>query len=157
LKTGETMKRIAHRFANKTAFAGVAVAFLVIIGLAGFLKAEGIDAPLLPLISIKATKVESLEVRIEALHEKLKITQAQEELWNNMTEVMRQNAQTMATLLARIKSRESNAGTPVDDIKFYAQITEAHAISIKKFIPVFETLYNGLSDDQKKAIKQNGL
>jgi hypothetical protein len=152
------MKIIAHRFANKTAFAGVAAAFLVLIGLAGFLRAEGIDdAPLLPLISAKATNVESLEVRIEALHEKLKITLTQEELWNNMAEVMRQNAQTMTTLLARIKSRASNAGTPVDDIKFYGQITEAHANSIKKFIPAFEALYNGLSDDQKRAIKQNGL
>jgi hypothetical protein len=37
------MKIIAHRFANKTAFAGVAAAFLVLIGLAGFLRAEGID------------------------------------------------------------------------------------------------------------------
>ncbi|MDQ5988021.1 MAG: hypothetical protein CSYNP_03774 [Syntrophus sp. SKADARSKE-3] len=146
----ETVKRIAHRFANKTAFAGVAAAFLVIIGLAGILKAEGIDAP---LISIKETDLKSLEVRIEALHKKLKITQEQEGLWNNMTEVMRQNAQTMATLFARIKSRESNAGTPVDEIKFYGQLAEAHANSIKKFIPVFETLYNGLSDDQKKAIK----
>jgi protein CpxP len=113
--------------------------------------------PLLPLISAKATNVESLEVRIEALHEKLKITLTQEELWNNMAEVMRQNVQTMTTLLARIKSRASNAGTPVDDIKFYGQITEAHANSIKKFIPAFEALYNGLSDDQKRAIKQNGL
>jgi ERCC4-type nuclease len=159
MENREPMTMIAHRFANKkTVFAGVAAAFLVLIGLAGFLKGAGIDdAPLLPLISAKATNAESLEMRIEALHEKLQITPAQEDLWNNMTEVMRQNAQTMTTLLRRIKSREADAGSPVDDIKSYGQIAEAHANSIKKFIPAFEALYNGLSDDQKRTIKQNGL
>jgi hypothetical protein len=40
--------------------------------------------------------------------------------------------------------------TAVDDLKSYAEITDAHADGIKKFTPVFATLYAGMPDAQKK-------
>ena len=149
------MKRVAHQLANQTGFIAVAVSLLVSIVLAGISHADAVDT--CQPIAVKAINVESLEVRIEVLHEKLKITQAQEELWNNVTEVMRQSAQTMATIFAKIKSRNTNTGTPVDDIKSYSQVADAHANSVKKFIPVFEAFYNDLSDAQKKTIEEAGL
>jgi len=152
------MKKIAHQFSNKAALILAAVVFLVTIGLVGGLsQVEGVDALPLSLKGIKANNVESLEARIESLHQKLMITQAQEEQWNKVTEVIRQNAQTMTMLLGRIKFHEANAGTPVDEIKFYGQIAEAHANSIKKLIPVFETLYNSLSENQKKALNETSV
>jgi hypothetical protein len=40
--------------------------------------------------------------------------------------------------------------TAVDDVKSYAEIAAAHANGLQKFIPVFETLYQNMSDEQKK-------
>jgi protein CpxP len=95
------------------------------------------------------SKTDRVEARIKELYTKLKITPAQEELWNNVTQVMRDNAKTMEAL---IKARSEKAGTmtAVDDLKSYGEIADAHADGIKKFIPVFEPLYASMSDVQKK-------
>jgi len=97
----------------------------------------------------KASKTDRVEVRIKELHTKLKITPAQEGLWDNVTKVMRDNAIKMEAL---IKARSEKAGTAdaVDDLKSYSGIAEAHADGLKKFIPVFEPLYASMSDAQKK-------
>ncbi len=62
---------------------------------------------------------------------------------------MRDNEKTIEPL---IKARADNAKTrtAVDDLKSYAEITDAHADGIKKFTPVFATLYASMSDAQKK-------
>jgi nitric oxide reductase large subunit len=83
------------------------------------------------------------------MHGKLKITQAQEDQWAKVAQVMRDNEKTIEPL---IKARVENAKTmtAVDDLKSYAEITDAHADGIKKFTPVFETLYASMSEAQKK-------
>jgi hypothetical protein len=40
--------------------------------------------------------------------------------------------------------------TAVDDVKSYAAIADAHADGLKKFVSVFEALYNSMSDEHKK-------
>jgi protein CpxP len=93
-------------------------------------------------------KADRVEVRIKELHTALKITPEQEELWNNVAQVMRDNAKTMDTLsTARGNAKPMNA---VESFKSYGEITEAQADGTKKFIPVFEALYNSMSDAQKK-------
>jgi hypothetical protein len=103
--------------------------------------------------------VEQTEARIKQLQGALKITDAQKELWNNLTGVMRENAKNMDTLL---KARAENAKTmnAVEQMKFHSQITEAHLAQMKKFIPPFEALYASMSAEQKKAtdtIFQRGI
>ncbi len=95
-------------------------------------------------------RADRVEARIKALHDELKITPEQEEQWKQVAQIMRGNAETMAGL---IKERAEKAKTTsaVDDLKSYAEITEAHADGLKKFIPAFETLYNSMSDAQKKS------
>ncbi len=97
-----------------------------------------------------SSRTDRVEARIKALHDELKITPEQEEQWKQVAQIMRDNAQTMAGL---IKERTDKAKTTsaVDDLKSYAEITEAHADGLKKFIPAFETLYNSMSDAQKKS------
>lgn len=92
---------------------------------------------------------ERAELRIKDMHNKLKITQDQEEQWSKVAQVMRDSAKTMDTLSqARAdKSRETSA---IDDLKSYGEITAAHADGIKKLTPVFSTLYSSMSDLQKK-------
>ena len=93
--------------------------------------------------------VEQTEARIKQLQGALKITEAQEGLWNNLTQVMRENAKDMDALT---KDRAENAKTmnAVEHLKFHSQITEAHLNQLKKFIPSFEALYASMSDEQKK-------
>ena len=82
------------------------------------------------------------------LHAKLAITPAQEPAWQNLIQVMRANAQTMEAL-STARADKARTATAVDDLKSYAEITTAHAEGLKKFIPVFETLYGSMSDAQK--------
>jgi hypothetical protein len=90
-----------------------------------------------------------VEARIKDLHIRLGITAAQEGAWENVAGAMRDSANTM---IALIQARTDNAQTmtAVDDLKSYAQIAQAHADSLQKFTPVFGTLYDSMSDPQKK-------
>jgi hypothetical protein len=91
----------------------------------------------------------SVEARITELHKKLKITDAQKTQWDNLAQVMRDNAQAMVDLQ---KQRAANAKSmnAVDVVKSYASVIEAHEAGMKKFIPAFEALYGSMSDAQKK-------
>ncbi len=97
----------------------------------------------------RVSKVERVEARIKDLETKLKITPAQEAQWNQVTQVMRDNAKTMEML---INARMEKAGTmtAVDDLKSYSEIAQVHADGLKKFIAVFEPLYASMSEAQKK-------
>ena len=97
-----------------------------------------------------ATKpVDKAEQRIKELHSKLHITQAEEPQWQGLVQVMRDNAQQMSSLIAQ---RDQNSGTTaVDNLKSYEEITDAHADGLKKLVPAFKSLYDALSDEQKKV------
>ena len=101
-----------------------------------------------PERAAKASKVDRVEARITMLHSTLNITPAQEELWTHVTQVMRDNAQTMEAL-AQARADKAKTMTAVEDLKSYAEITDAHADGLKKFVPVFEALYASMSDAQK--------
>jgi len=101
-----------------------------------------------PMMGAKALSSEHVEARIAHLHTKLNITPEQEALWKDVAQVMLDNAKTMDEL---IKARSANAATmtPVDDLKSYSEIADAHADGLRQFIPVFESLYTSMSDAQK--------
>jgi hypothetical protein len=83
------------------------------------------------------------------MHDKLKITAVQEEQWGKVAQVMRDNEKQMDEL---IKTRAEKANmSAIDDLNSYGDITDAHADSIKKFTPIFKSLYDGMPDAQKKA------
>ena len=102
-----------------------------------------------PATAPKASRTDRVEARITDLHAKLGITPEQEELWKNVAQVMLDNSKTMETL-TKARSENAKTMTAVDDLKSYGEITEAHADGIKRFTPVFEALYNKMSDDQRK-------
>ena len=97
----------------------------------------------------KASAANRVEDRIKELHTQLQITPEQENLWQNVTAVMRDNAQRIDAL---VKARADHAQTltAVDDVRAYGDIAEAHAEGIKKFLPAFEALYASMSDAQKQ-------
>jgi hypothetical protein len=97
----------------------------------------------------KGSHSERVESRISEMHTKLKITQAQEGEWNNVAQVMRDNAKALDTLTqARISN--ANTMTAIADLKSYSEITDAHAEGLKKFVAAFQPLYDSMSDAQKK-------
>jgi len=144
----QIMKRITRQFTYPTALvvAAVLLAFMVFASPSPSIAASPETGK--TAVS-KASKVDRTEARIKELHAKLKITPEQEELWNNVAQAMRDDAKTMEVL---IKARSEKAGTmtAVDDLKSYCEIAEAHVDYLKKFIPIFEPLYAGMSDAQKK-------
>lgn len=135
------MKRIVHQFTHLTVLA-VAAIFLAFLVMAG-VTPSGAASP-------KALKAGRVEARITDLHARLQITPEQEESWNNVAQVMRDNAKTMEGLIkARTESEKTMSAT--EDLKSYAEIADAHADGLKKFIPAFEPLYVSMSDTQKKS------
>ena len=88
------------------------------------------------------------EARIKELQSTLKITEAQQELWNNLVQVMRENAKDMD---AFTKERAENAKpmNALEHMKLHSKITEVHLAQLKKLIPPFEAFYNSMSDQQK--------
>ena len=113
---------------------------------------EAMTAP--PATSGEAAAASSgrIEARIKELHKKLHITAAQDTQWNDLAQVMRDNAQAMVDLQKqRAAAARTQSMSAVNVVKSYASVIEAHEAGMKKFIPAFETLYNSMSDAQKKT------
>ena len=92
---------------------------------------------------------EASEVRIKELRGRLQVTAAQESLWNNVAQIMRDNA---ATFRANVPDRSTgpDTSTAVDDLKAFQIIADEHANGLRKLIPAFEALYASMTPAQKK-------
>jgi periplasmic protein CpxP/Spy len=100
-------------------------------------------------VAAKASAEDRVEVRITELRTQIKITPAQEGQWNKVTQVMRDNAKAQDAL-TQSRLEKAKTLTAVEDLKSYGEIVAAHADGIQKLIPVFEVLYDSMSDAQKK-------
>jgi hypothetical protein len=90
-----------------------------------------------------------LAARLKYLHDRLRITPAQEPLWANLAQVMRENANAMALLLKE-RFQTLKSGNAIDSMSTYEKLSEAQLDGLKRFTAAFQALYNSLSDDQKK-------
>jgi hypothetical protein len=107
-----------------------------------------------PSAVTRTSAVDYTEARIAQLQGALKITEAQQPLWNNLTQVMRDNAKDMDAItddLHKEKAEGTKTLNAVEHMKFHSRITDAHADQLKKLIPPFEALYSSMSDEQKKS------
>jgi hypothetical protein len=95
-------------------------------------------------------KNESIDQRIENLHAALKITPAEESNWTGVAQVMRDNSAAMEKLVAEKRGTDPKTLTALDDLKTYEQFARAHVDGLKTLSASFETLYNGMPDQQKK-------
>ena len=147
------MKRKAYQVAFPAMLVVVMVAFLSTMFLAsanpsfaaGKKKSSAVARP---------SAVAYAENQIKQLQGALNLTEAQQELWDNLTQVMRENAKDMDALTDTL-AKESAEGTQnmnaVEHMKFHSRITAAHSEQLEKFIPPFEAFYDSLSDEQKKT------
>jgi hypothetical protein len=124
---------------------------LIVAGL-GFIctpsgAAPAMDSPAAAHVMKTAART-SVETRISSLHARLQITSAQESLWQPVAQIMRDNANTMQTLL-HARNDGANQMSATDDLHSYGEIAEAHADGIRKLTPAFESLYDSMSGVQK--------
>lgn len=112
--------------------------------------AQAQTAPAAPAPSDQATakKPDPVEQHIKRLHERLKLTAAQEPQWDALAQVMRDNAHAMQSVIQ--KRRSAKSMTAPDDLRSYQEAAETHVQNLQKMIPAFQTLYDSMSDEQKK-------
>jgi hypothetical protein len=91
-----------------------------------------------------------VETRIKSLHAQLKITADEEPQWSAVADAMRDNAHAIDQLASERTTKRSSM-TAIDNLKSYEEITDAHADGLKKLVPAFESLYDKMSDTQKKT------
>ena len=132
------MKQNANCYTNAGLRLMTAAVFIISLGF----------APGLVFAADKHQEVR-VEVRIKDMHDKLKITAAQEEQWAKVEQAMREDAKVMDAL-TQTRADHAKDMTAIDDLKSYGEITAAHADGIKKLTPLFAVLYDSMSDTQKK-------
>jgi molecular chaperone GrpE (heat shock protein) len=102
--------------------------------------------------TVKPRSDAQVEAHITQLHKQLKITQDQESDWSKVAQDMRDGAQQMSSLIQeRNETAKSKPMNAVDNLKNYAQIADAHADSLKKITPDFESLYDKMTPAQQKT------
>jgi hypothetical protein len=92
----------------------------------------------------------AIEQRINALKERLGITAAQAPAWDAFAQTMRANTTSTDTLFAQ-RSSGAAAMTAPENMHSYAEIARAYADNTERLATAFDTLYAGLSDQQKAA------
>ena len=83
------------------------------------------------------------------LHERLRITPAQEPLWASLTQVMRDNA-TALSPLRREQFQARQGGNSIELLSAGEKLDEAQLDGLRKFIAAFQPLYDSMSGEQKK-------
>jgi phage-related minor tail protein len=142
------MKRKVYQVALPVTLVVVMVVFLSAIFFANANLSFAAQGSKKSAAVARTSAVEYTETQIKQLQGALNITEDQQELWNNLTVVMRENAKDMDAL------NKERAETPkpinaLEHMQLHKQITEAHLAQLEKLIPPFEAFYASLSDEQK--------
>lgn len=112
-----------------------------------------------PTTSTKSAAVnpesdKGIEQRITQLHAELKITPDQESKWNSVAQAMRDNSASVDKLVGQRKQQGPAHMTAVDDLEMNQQFVQAHLDGLKNFTSAFKSLYDSMSDQQKKNADQ---
>jgi protein CpxP len=96
-----------------------------------------------------ATMAAKVERRITQMHQELKITPEQQPAWDGFAQAMRDNATSVDEAYAARKASLATMSAP-DNMRNFARIEQQRADGIQKLTASFQTLYDGMSDEQKK-------
>jgi len=131
---------------------GAASAFVLLAALSGPAAAQGAPAQTSPpaaAMPVPEGLADEVEIRIADLHIALRITVGQEAVFRAYADTMRGNAQAIhALFLTRAQARDFSAPA---GLRWYAQLTAAHADAVNKLIAPFDALYQSLSPAQQQA------
>ncbi len=143
------MNQHKKQFACKPVVTGIVMVLLSIFILAAAKPSSAATtkkkAPAVERMSV----VDYTEARIKMLQTAIKVTPEQQGVWSNLTLVMRDNAKELDNMI-KDKSELTKNMTALEAMKFHSQVTESRLEQQKKLIPVFESLYTSMSDEQKK-------
>ena len=95
-----------------------------------------------------------VEGRIAFLKTELKITDAQQPLWNAVGDAMRANAKDMAAMMPMMQSMMQPSGTLPEKLAGREKAMTAHLEALRKLKSAIDPLYAALSDEQKKTADQ---
>ena len=101
-----------------------------------------------------SNKTSGVEQQITRLHAELKITPDQESKWNPVAQAMRDNAANLEKLISQKQQQGATNMTAVDDLETNQQFVQAHLDGLKGFTSAFKSLYDSMSDQQKKTADQ---
>ena len=90
------------------------------------------------------------ESHIAHLHASLRITPAQERLWQGFAAALRQNVARMDAAYAS-RQRDHAAADAVRDLEAFGAIEDANARSVELLLPPFRALYDSFSPEQKRT------
>lgn len=130
-------------------FAVAMVAFLSIIFLADVNPGCAASAKKSAAAVAAPSAVEHAEARIKELQGTLDLTAGQQEPWQNLSRIMRENAQEMDAF-SKERAETAKSMNAVERMKLHTQVTEAHLAQMKRLLLPFETFYDSLSAEQKK-------
>jgi ABC-type transporter Mla subunit MlaD len=142
------MKQKAYRVACSATLVVVLVAFLSAIFFANANLSFAASGKKKPSAVARISAVGHTEAQIKQLQGALNITEAQKPLWDNLTQVMRENAKDMDAL-AKERAEGTKNMNAVEHLKFHSETTKAHLDQLGKLIPPFEAFYSSLSEQQK--------
>ena len=132
-----------------TRLSKLVLASVVTLGVAGAIAA--------PLIVEAAdshrmeNRAEHTDGRVAYLKAELKITPAQEADWSRVEKAMRDNAAERAKLRDQFAADRDKPLSAVDRLARRQAFAQARANSITTFATAFKSLYDQMSDDQRKA------
>ncbi len=91
-----------------------------------------------------------IEGHIAHLHASLRITPAQERLWQGFAAALRENVARMDAAYAG-RQRDHATADAVRDLQAFGAIEDANARNVQLLLPPFRALYDSFSPEQKRT------
>jgi hypothetical protein len=110
--------------------------------------------PMMGMMQMMGNMADHVEGRIAFLKTELKITDAQQPLWNAVGDAMRANAKDMAAMMPVMQSMMQPSGTLPEKLDGREKAMTAHLEALRKLKAAIDPLYAALSDEQKKTADQ---
>jgi hypothetical protein len=126
-----------------------AAAVLAAISLPSLALPAAAFAQAAPASAAAPTPAHDVEAHIQALHDQLQITKAEEPQWAAFAQVMRDNANAMGQAF-QTRGASYEQMTAVQDLQSYAQIAQVQSDNMQKLAASFQTLYNSFPPAQRQ-------
>ncbi len=126
-----------------------AAAVLAAIALPSLALPVAAFAQAAPASAAPPTPAHDVEAHIQALHDQLQITKAEEPQWAIFAQVMRNNADAMEQAF-QTRGATIETMSAVEDLQSYAQIARIQSENMQKLAASFQTLYDGFPPAQRQ-------
>jgi protein CpxP len=128
----------------------MSIAFLPLHAMAADMKSKG-EPPSQEQRAVDAADPARVDAQVKELHDKLKITAAQESLWKEVGEAMRDTAKEVRSKLTEHTGKMNGVEpSAVEELRSYKDLQQVQYDGAKRLLDPFEKLYAAMPSDQKK-------